>query len=131
MSSGLLDTSVLIQLDNSEIMDLLPDQIAICAISLAELAAGPHCTSDSNERARRQMVLQIIESNFEPLRFDSEAARSYGLIIASVVSIGRSHRSRIADLLIASVAHANNLDLYTCNPSDFKGISKLVNIFAV
>ncbi|HEX9583366.1 MAG TPA: VapC toxin family PIN domain ribonuclease, partial [Gammaproteobacteria bacterium] len=54
---GLLDTSVVIDLDRVDPASL-PDEAAIAAITLAELAAGPHATRDTNERARRQDRLQ-------------------------------------------------------------------------
>src|SRR5580700_6975425 len=100
----------------------LPDDVAVCAISLAELAAGPHLASSRSEGARRQARLQEVEAIFEPLPFDGAAARSYGQIVAAVTQDGRSHRRRVADLLIASTAHANGLALYTRNPDDFAGI---------
>ena len=81
----------------------------MCAITLAELAAGPHLATSSSESARRQARLQQVEATFEPLPFDATAARSYGQIVAAVVETGRSHRRRIADLLIAATAHANGL----------------------
>ena len=67
---GLLDTSVVVDLDEID-PDLLPDEPAICSVTLAELAAGPHATSDSAERARRQEHLQRIEAIFDPLPFDA------------------------------------------------------------
>ena len=109
----------------------LPAQLAISTITLAELAAGPHWATDPVERARRQARLQHVESLFEVIPFDVAAARSYGLVIAAVTAIGRSHRSRIADLLIAAVAHANNLPLYTRNPDDFAGLSSLIAVHTV
>jgi predicted nucleic acid-binding protein len=68
---------------------------------------------------------------FEPLAFDANAARSYGQIVASVVETGRSHRRRIADLLIAATAHSNGLALYTRNPDDFAGLGELVDIVGI
>lgn len=109
----------------------LPDTVAISAISLAELAAGPHLTQDPLERARRQARLQQVESLFDPLDFDAACARSFGQLVAAAASAGRSHRSRVADLLIAATAHANNLSLYTRNPSDFVGLEKAVTIITV
>jgi len=52
-SRGVLDTSVLIDHDQI-IADQLPDESAITAVTLAELAAGPHATENKDERARRQ-----------------------------------------------------------------------------
>ena len=131
MTDGLLDTSVLIDLDDPAVAAGLPDRVATSSISLAELAAGPHLAHDSIERARRQTRLQQVESLFDVLDFDAASARSYGQVVAAVVSSGRSHRSRVADLLIAAVAHSNNLDLYTRNPQDFVGLQSLLTIVAV
>lgn len=77
---------------------------------MAEFAAGPHATSDTAERARRQDRLRRAEAAFDPLPFDGEAARAYGRIYAAVVSQGRKARgARALDLLIAATACATNL----------------------
>jgi predicted nucleic acid-binding protein len=124
----LADTSVIIDWDDAALRDALPEEIAISAITLAELAAGPHLTQDPGERARRVARLQQVESLFDPIPFDRSAARSFGIIVAAVVASGRSHRSRAADLMIAAVAHSTRLDLYTRNPDDFSGIGDLVGV---
>jgi len=131
MSIGLLDTSVVIDWDYPDVATSLPDEAAICAITLAELTAGPHLTSSRVERARRQARLQQVEATFEPIPFDAAAARSYGQVVAAVVEIGRSHRRRFADLLIAATAHANGLPLYTRNPDDFDGLGELFELVGV
>ena len=122
---------MVIDCDDPEVARALPDEVAICAITVAELAAGPHVTIDAAEGARRQLHLQRVESQFEPLPFDAEAARSYGLVVAAVVDADRSHRSRLADLLIAATAHANGLPLFTRNPDDFAGLQDVIQIVAV
>ncbi len=127
---GLLDTSVLIDYDQID-SRRLPDESAIAAITLAELAAGPHATEDQEERARRQDRLQWAVATFDPLPFDGDAARVYGRVFAAVRASGRSSRSRLADLLIASVAAANGLPLYTRNPNDLKALEDLVEIVAL
>lgn len=131
MSAGLLDTSVVIDWDDPAVATALPDEAAICAISLAELTAGPHLASSVDERARRQARLQQVEATFDTIAFDDAAARSYGQVIAAVLPIGRSHRRRIAALLIAATAHANGLQLYTRNPDDFEGLERLIEIIGV
>jgi predicted nucleic acid-binding protein len=105
--------------------------LAISTITLAELAAGPHLARDPLEKARRQARLQQVEALFDPLDFDVAAARSFGQVVAAATAAGRSHRSRVADLLIAAVAHANTLPLYTRNPQDFTGLSALITVEAV
>lgn len=131
MSIGLLDTSVVIDWDDPVVAGALPDEAAVCAITLAELAAGPYLASTRSEGARRQARLQQIEATFDPLPFDTAAARSYGQVVAAVVDTGRSHRRRVADLLIAATAHANGLALYTRNPVDFTGLDTLVQIVGI
>ena len=130
VSEGLADTSVVIDWDDPAVVGALPDMLAISTITLAELAAGPHLARDPLEKARRQARLQQVEALFDPLDFDVTAARSFGQVVATTAA-GRSHRSRIVDLLIAAVAHANKLPLYTRNPQDFVGLSALITVEAV
>ncbi|GGL27901.1 hypothetical protein GCM10011588_48400 [Nocardia jinanensis] len=136
---GLIDTNIMILrrwLDPAE----LPDEMAITAVTLAELSAGPHevrgnamqnSYNEHSERARRLDVLQRAEHEFDPVPFDTEAARAYGRVCASVIAAGRKPRRRIADLMIASIAVAEDLPLYTTNPDDFRGLEALVTINAV
>lgn len=131
MASGLLDTSVVIDWHDPAVIDALPDEIAISAITVAELASGPHLAATAQEAAKRQSRLQEVESKLEPIPFDGAAVRSYGLVVAAVVVEGRKPRSRFADLLIAATAHANRLDLYTRNADDFAGLDQLIRIVAV
>ena len=72
---GLIDTSVIIDLEQIERADL-PLEVAVSAITMAELAAGPHATAEPAERARRQDRLQRAEATFEPLPVDAEVARA-------------------------------------------------------
>ena len=128
--AGLLDTSVVIDLGHLD-EERLPRLTAICAITLAELSAGPAATTDPAERARRQDRLQRVEAAFEPIAFGTEAARAYGRVHAAVVASGRQSRRRFADLMIASVAIAEGLPLYTRNPDDFADLDSLVEIVAL
>ena len=127
---GLIDTNIVVHLAALD-PPLLPDEMVVSAITLAELSAGPHHTDDPAERARRTSVLQHTEATFDPLPFDAEAARAYGLVCAAVLAAGQTPRRRVADLMIASIAAANQLPLYTTNPSDFVGLDRLVKIVAV
>jgi predicted nucleic acid-binding protein len=128
---GIIDTSVLIDLERLDPMTL-PLEIAVSAITFAELAAGPHATDDPDERGRRQDRLQRAEAAFDPLLFDSDAARAYGRIYAAVTSLGRKAGGpRAVDLLIAATACAVQLPLYTRNPDDFRGIDNLVEVVTI
>ena len=128
---GLLDTSVIIDLERLDPADL-PIESAISAITMAELAAGPHATQDPDERARRQDRLQRAEAVFDPLPFDSEASRAYGRVYAAVVAAGRKARgARAVDLLLAATACSLGLPLYTRNPDDFRALNDLVEVVAI
>ena len=136
---GLLDTNILVLrrlINPAE----LPDEMAISAITLAELSAGPHQVrpngeqelyDEHEERARRTEALQRAESEFDPVPFDAEAARIYGRVTAAVVAAGRKPRRRIADLMIAATAIAEELPLFTTNPGDYTGLDKLIRIVPV
>jgi tRNA(fMet)-specific endonuclease VapC len=127
---GLLDTSTVILLGRISPDAALPDESLISAITLAELSVGPLIAASEEERAARQAHLQQAETDFEPVPFDAAAARAFGRVAASLRSGGRKPAARAYDALIAATAIANQLPLYTCNPSDFAGIPEL-NLVAV
>jgi len=136
---GLLDTNILILrkwIDPAE----LPDEMAISAVTLAELSAGPHEVRRNDEqdrydehaeRARRLEILQRVESEFDPVPFDAEAARIYGRVTAAVIAAGRKPRWRAVDLMVAATAIAERLPLYTTNPADFRGLDSLMTVVPV
>ena len=109
----------------------LPDESAIAAVSLAELAAGPHATDDPDERARRQDRLQWAAATWDPLPFDANAARAYALLFAAARTAGRTGRSRFADLLIAATAAANGLAVYTRTPADLAALESIIKVISV
>ena len=136
---GLLDTNIMI-LRSRIAPDELPDEMAISAVTLAELSAGPHevrpdteqnAYFEAAERARRLDVLQRAEHEFDPIPFDADAARAYGRVTAAVVAAGRKPRRRAVDLMIAATAIAAELPLYTTNPDDFAGLDHLVTVVPV
>lgn len=136
---GLLDTNVVILrrwVDPAE----LPAEVAISTITLAELSAGPHQVRPASEqdkydehaeRARRLDVLQRAENEFDPIPFGVEAARAYGQVVAAVIGAGRKPRRRAVDLMIAAVAIAEELPLFTINPTDFAGLDHLLAVVPV
>lgn len=136
---GMLDTNIMILrrwIDPGQ----LPDEMAISAITLAELSAGPHEVRGNSEqdrydehaeRARRLEILQRAESEFDPIPFGAEAGRMFGRVTAAVIAAGRKPRRRIAELLIAATAIAEGLPLFTTNPGDFTGLDALLPVIPV
>lgn len=136
---GLLDTNIVI-LRKWVDPDELPEEMAISAITLAELSAGPHevrrndeqdAYDEHAERARRLEILQRAESEFDPVPFDAEAARLFGRVTAAVIAAGRKPGRRVVDLMIAATAIAEDLPLFTTNPGDFAGLDGLVRVIPV
>jgi predicted nucleic acid-binding protein len=130
LERALLDTSVVIDLERIAV-DALPRQMAVSAVTMAELAAGPAAATEEAERARRQDRLQRAEATFDPLPLDIEAARAYGRVYAAVQAQGRNPRRRFADLLIAATALANGLPVLTRNAADFAGLEDLIQVAEV
>jgi predicted nucleic acid-binding protein len=128
---GLIDTSVVIDLEQVD-RETLPEELAISAVTLAELAAGPHATDDPSERARRQDRLQRAEATFDPLPVDAAVARAFGRLYSAVAASGRRARGRRAlDLLIAATALASDLPIYTRNAEDLEGLTGLLDVHPV
>ena len=122
---GLLDTSVVVLLPGLTDPGDLPATPRISAVTLAELSVGPLVTDDPVERAHRLAQVQQAEADFDALPFDAPAARAFGQVASSLRRSGRKSKARAFDALIAAIALANDLPLYTVNPGDFAGIEGL------
>jgi len=76
--------------------------------------------------------LQYVESAFQSVPFDSEAARAYGRIYAAVRAAGQKPRGgRAVDFFIAATALSRGLPLFTRNSVDFTSVANLVEIVSV
>lgn len=122
---GVLDTNTVILLPRLRDPSQLPSEPLITAVTLAELTVGPLVASTDEERAARQTHVQQAEADFDPLPFDAKAARSFGRVAASLRHAGRKTQARAYDAMIAAIALAHSLPVYTCNPDDFYGIDGL------
>ncbi|SKF36998.1 PilT domain-containing protein [Mycobacteroides abscessus subsp. massiliense] len=124
---ALLDTSVVIATD----VAALDGELAISAVTLAELHFGVLVAKQRAVRAERLRRLLLLQRSFDALPLDEAVAASYGQIAAAVVDAGRKPRARSMDLLIAATAHAHAAKLYTRNADDFRGIEELVDVIEV
>ena len=120
----LLDTSVLLGPE----LEFGEAEIAISAISLAELHFGVLVARTAPIRAERLRRLGLIEKTFDALPADDAVAREYGRVAAAVVQAGRQPRARVADLLIAATARAHDAELWTRNADDLIGLDSLLRI---
>lgn len=124
---AILDTSVVIAADVTP----LPGELAISAVTVAELHFGVLVARSSHTRAERLRRLSVLQRNFDALPVDDVVAASYGQLAAAVVHAGRQPRRRVMDLLIAATAHAHGATLYTRNPADFSGLDEYINVVTV
>jgi toxin FitB len=124
---AVLDTSVLI----ADEIGPLPGELAISAVSLAELHFGVLVTGSPTTRAERLRRLTVLQRQFDALPVDDAVAASYGQLAAAVAAAGRQPRARTMDLLIAATAHAHGARLYTRNAVDLVGLGDLVDVAAV
>ncbi|WP_369130983.1 type II toxin-antitoxin system VapC family toxin [Modestobacter roseus] len=124
---GVLDTSVVIAGD----VGPLPGELAVSAVTVAELHFGVLVTADPAVRAERLRRLSVLQRSFDALPVDDAVAASYGQLAAAVVAAGRPPRGRAMDLLIAATAHAHGARLYTRNPADLQGADELVEVVTV
>jgi predicted nucleic acid-binding protein len=130
-SEGLIDTSVAV--DPGAVASLDGSiALAISAVTLAELAAGPHAAQDELTRTRRRNHLLSIERTAPALPFDANCAHAWARIYAAVERVGRKPRgARALDLMIAATAFAHDLPLYTLNADDLRGLEGLIEIVDV
>jgi predicted nucleic acid-binding protein len=128
--SGVLDTCTYIDL---AVLDpaVLPAVPEITAITMAELHRGVATAKSAAARAARTEILGAAIVEFDPLPFDAEAATRYGTLVALTLEARRDPKPRRLDLMIAAIASARGLPLYTRNDADFKGLEDMVEVVAV
>lgn len=123
---AVLDTSIVIATD----VPPLEGELAVSAVTLAELHFGVLVAKDQNVRAERLRRLLLLQRAFDAVPVDDAVAASYGQLAAAIVEAGRRPRARSIDLLIAATAHAHSARLYTRNAADFVGLEGLVEVIA-
>ena len=128
--SGVLDTCTYIDLAALD-PAALPTVPEITAITMAELHQGVAMAKDAAARAARTEILGAAIVEFDPLPFDAEAATRYGTLVALTLEAKRDPKPRRMDLMIAAIASARGLPLYTRNEADFKGLEDMVEVVAV
>lgn len=121
---AVLDTSVLVAGN----LERLEGELAVSAVSFAEIHFGVLVAQDDVTRARRLRMLTELTRRFDPLPVDSDVAASFGVLAAAVKKAGRQPRPRSMDLLIAATAHAHRARLVTLNADDLTGTEDLLDV---
>jgi tRNA(fMet)-specific endonuclease VapC len=103
-------------------LQVVPAEIALNSVVLAELFYGAHHGA-ANKQAANLALIGRLQQRFVSLPFDDRAAAEYGEIRAHLAARGTPIGSN--DLLIASIALANDLTLVTNNTSDFSRVPGL------
>ena len=121
----LLDTSVLI----GPAPVAIDGELAISAISLAELHVGVLVASCGAARAERLRRVGLVERTFCALPVDAAVARAYGRLAAAVA--GRPTTTRGTTLLVAATAVAHGARLCTRHPADLVGLEDHLEVLAL
>ena len=123
----LLDTNVCNRFLNRRSQPLIekftkanPDEILLCSVVKAELFYG---ANKSNNPLKALKIQREFCGRFKSLYFDDDAANVYGEIRSKLEKTGRIIGPN--DLLIASIAVANNVTLVTHNTKEFSRVEGL------
>ena len=126
---ALIDSSILIDaergsLDLDQLLSQSADiELAISAITAAELLHGVHRASKKSHKARREAFVERLLEIWPVLPFDLTAARMHARLWAELAAKGISIGAY--DLLIAATALANGLALVTRDKRSFPKVPGL------
>jgi predicted nucleic acid-binding protein len=126
----MLDTSVYIDFDIVDLGQFAGGTPVLAAVSVGELAYGLQLGSAEQQAVRDALYREAI-LDYEILPYGVEEAKLYGVLATLVRAAGRNPRPRRLDLQIAATAGAARLPMLTCNPADFVGVDRLVEVVPV
>jgi tRNA(fMet)-specific endonuclease VapC len=116
----LLDTTFLIDAERSddELERLISDDddVAIAAISMAELLVGVELASSRHKAARREFFDSIVDS-IPVLSYDTPIAAEHAGLLVAVRSAGRPRGAH--DLIIAATARATGRTIVSADLAAF------------
>ncbi len=120
---ALVDTSVWVSAELGRPVDRarLPEESAVCVITVAELQAGVLAAPDSVARSRRLATLQLV-LDADVLGVDVRAAQVWAELRVRLHEAGR--KVNVNDLWIAAIAISNNLAVVT-QDDDFDALAEL------
>jgi predicted nucleic acid-binding protein len=118
---GLLDTSVFIARERGRGLrvDLLPEEMAVSVVTLAELELGVHMAVSEAIRAERMATFSSARATYAALPVDEAVASAFAELVATARRDGR--RPKVQDTWIAATARAHDAVVYT-QDDDFDGL---------
>ena len=123
---GLLDTSVFIADQSGRPLDVerLPHEVAVSAVTVAELHVGVLAARDVETRARRLATLETT-ADLRVLAVDAAVAAAWARLRVHLAEAGR--RLNVNDLWIAATALANELPVVT-QDDDFEPVAGVAGL---
>jgi tRNA(fMet)-specific endonuclease VapC len=119
----LLDTTFLVDADRSGIQldDLIgdDDEVAIAAVTLAELLVGVQLANRTHRPARERFVNDI-RATISIVDYDASVAGSHAELLVAVRRQGKPRGAH--DLIIAATANATQREVVSADVSAFAGL---------
>lgn len=129
MSLLLLDTSFLIdaEREGADLDDAIADDddVAIAAVTVAELLVGVRLASGKHSKTRQRYVEEIIDS-IPVIAYDRTVAVEHSELLVAVRNQGRPRGAH--DLLIAATARANHRTIVTADQQAFTDLPGVATI---
>lgn len=124
-----LDTNLLIQRPQWELLPAGEHQLFVSAIAFAEFSEGTtHPDPTIAARARLDLI-QLRNAYGNGLPFAQREADVYRELCATIATAGRTPGGRRrVDLMIAAVALADSAALATRNSTDFSGLHPVLDV---
>ncbi len=120
----ILDTSVVVGSRPPEV----PGELAISAVTLAELHYGVLRARSAGERSDRLRRLTAVEREFDALPVDEAVAASYGHLAALLHERGLQAHSPGLGLLVAATAHAHDARVCTQAPEELRDLTGVIEV---
>ena len=129
MSLLLLDTTFLIDAERDDVIldDAIDDDddVAIAAVTVAELLAGVRLASGKRRDARQVYVEEILES-LPIIAYDRSVAVEHAELLVAVRNQGRPRGAH--DLLIAATARATARTIVTADQEAFTDVPGIATV---
>ncbi|HEX3867837.1 MAG TPA: PIN domain-containing protein, partial [Gemmatimonadaceae bacterium] len=121
MTLVLLDTTFLVdaERDDSALDRVIADDddVAIAAITVAELLVGVEMANSKRRRATRETFVFSVLEAVPVVTYDERIARSHAELLVAARRAGRPRGAH--DLIIAATAHATGRTVVTADASAF------------